>query len=391
MAFAPAEPTNAVSGSIPDKLMGLEALRFTAAFAVLVWHYHHFYYTGTTLSGFVIEDQPFYSVLAPFYIDGRWGVHVFWCVSGFIFAWKYMAPLGAGEIPLLRFAILRISRLYPLHCLTLAAVAILQAAYFRDHGAFFNFPENDLKHFVLNLFFASYWGFQDGFSFNGPSWSVSAEIPVYFVFFFWCLLVGKRIWLATPLAFGAFLLIAILLRVWPRSAVLLAADFFYLGVLTCLLYTLISAQTRGVRMASCWIVFTVALLLLLATGLGWMDIEQSGHAMFPAMVLLFQLAIPAGNARVNDWLTIVGNMTYASYLLQFPVQLVVVQMIDRIGLKIVDVRGTQSFFVAYVLTVFALSRIAFIAFERPAQIALRRSLFRLPIIAGQRRTVPTTV
>ena len=39
-----------------------------------------------------------------------------------------------------------------------------------------------MKHFLLNVVFANYWGFQAGASFNGPAWSVSIELIAYFVF-----------------------------------------------------------------------------------------------------------------------------------------------------------------------------------------------------------------
>ena len=51
-------------------LIGLEGLRFAAAFAVLVLHYRYFYFSGGTLSGYLPEQQPFYDVLTPFYTNG---------------------------------------------------------------------------------------------------------------------------------------------------------------------------------------------------------------------------------------------------------------------------------------------------------------------------------
>ena len=105
-----------------EKLIGLEALRFAAALAVLVWHYRHFLYVGLAPSGYVKEDQPFHAVLAPLYEYGYAGVELFWCISGFIFAWKYGETLRMGGMSLTRFMVLRFSRLYPLHLVTLLAV-----------------------------------------------------------------------------------------------------------------------------------------------------------------------------------------------------------------------------------------------------------------------------
>ena len=38
--------------------------------------------------------------------------------------------------------------------------------------------------FILNFFLVSGWGFEKGPSFNGPVWSVSVEIIIYFFFFY---------------------------------------------------------------------------------------------------------------------------------------------------------------------------------------------------------------
>ena len=73
---------------IPEKnnLVGIELLRFIAAFSVLIWHYQHFFYVGTQLPlNFEISDQPFFSILKPFYSQGYNGVQMFWAISGYIF------------------------------------------------------------------------------------------------------------------------------------------------------------------------------------------------------------------------------------------------------------------------------------------------------------------
>lgn len=51
-------------------------------------------------------------------------------------------------------------------------------------GSYFVYPNNDIKHFLLNLFFASSWSFESGHSFNGPIWSVSVEVLLHALFFF---------------------------------------------------------------------------------------------------------------------------------------------------------------------------------------------------------------
>ena len=46
---------------------------------------------------------------------------------------------------------------------------------------------------MLNLFFASEWGQQYGYSFNAPVWSVSIEILLYVIFFISTFAFGKSV------------------------------------------------------------------------------------------------------------------------------------------------------------------------------------------------------
>jgi len=84
-----------------------------------------------------------------------------------------LAPLSIGAW---QFFVLRFSRLYPLHFATLIFVATLQLGSLSLDGYSIVYPCNDVYHFVLNLFFASVWGFEQCASFNAPVWSVSVEV-----------------------------------------------------------------------------------------------------------------------------------------------------------------------------------------------------------------------
>ena len=77
----------------------------------------------------------------------------------------------------------RLSRLNPLHLVNLVLVAGLQWQKMRSQGGYFVDHLNDAYHFALNLFFATAWGFEEGFSFNAPIWSVSIEVLLYGLFF----------------------------------------------------------------------------------------------------------------------------------------------------------------------------------------------------------------
>jgi peptidoglycan/LPS O-acetylase OafA/YrhL len=77
-----------------SKLLGLEGLRFLATFSVLIWHYQHFAYVGDKPVDLIRSELPFYGLLLPFYEVGEYGVWIFWCISGFIFFWKYREAIS---------------------------------------------------------------------------------------------------------------------------------------------------------------------------------------------------------------------------------------------------------------------------------------------------------
>jgi len=129
-----------------SKLFGLEIIRFLSSLSVLVWHYQHFSMIAHKPVDFIKKQQPFYGVLRLFYEYGYHGVQVFWCISGFIFFWKYRGLISSRAISWKQFFMLRFSRLYPLHFVTLLLVMVLQFIYFSHTHYFFVYPYNDASH-----------------------------------------------------------------------------------------------------------------------------------------------------------------------------------------------------------------------------------------------------
>ena len=167
------------------KYFGIEILRFFTSLSVLLYHYRHFFSPFNSTSTIDYKEAliylPFTSFLNVFYQYGIYGVHVFYAISGFVFAHVYLNKeklVSSREFFLNRFA-----RLYPLHFATLIIIAILQYISLFQLETFQIVEFNDLYHFILHLFFISSWGFEQGHSFNAPIWSVSIEIAIYIIFF----------------------------------------------------------------------------------------------------------------------------------------------------------------------------------------------------------------
>jgi peptidoglycan/LPS O-acetylase OafA/YrhL len=355
-----------------ERLIGLELLRFLAAACVLIWHYQHFMFAGHAEAAYDPTRLPFRYLFAPFYSYGYSGVELFWCISGFILTWKYGTSISRAGLSFGRFAMLRLSRLYPLHLATLLIVAALQTLYAARFGETFVYLFNDPSHFVLNLLFANWWGFHSGESFNGPSWSVSAELLIY-VAFFWITRragAGWRIDALTLFGFAAAAPIAkAVLGIKPAFTG--AGTFFFLGALTCHLHDWIETlDLRWRRRCACG---SAALIVCCAALVETHALKIAGAslAMFPAVMLLVQLLVRPRRQRIRILLTRLGNLTYASYMLHFPMQLATVLILSELAIPVRTLIYSDWFMLAYLGGVFAMAFIVFRWVERPGQTMLR--------------------
>ena len=155
------------------------ALRGIAALVVVLFHWQHFFFVGNAPPS-EAQAGAYAHVLRHFGCSTRWAGWawiLFFSLSGFIlllalFRAHPSATYQRDQI----FSSLRFSRLYPLHFMTLLAVAVGQYLYGQYHETSFVYEQNDLRHFLLNLGLVPSVGLEQGLSFNGPVWSVSVEI-----------------------------------------------------------------------------------------------------------------------------------------------------------------------------------------------------------------------
>jgi len=359
------------SRDIGERLIGIELLRFAAAFGVLLWHYQNFI-ADSVQGEFARNTQPFYWLLAPLYDYGNAGVELFWCISGFIFTWKYVNPIHRGTVSFGRFFWLRFSRLYPLHFATLLLTAALNGYYFTRHGSYYIYPINDLRHFLLQLGFASQWGFQTGNSFNGPIWSVSVEILVYFLFFGVSRIRRGTLITDIGMAILASAIYGMLRRhMGLKLEVFGAITFFYIGAATFRLQDLALALAPDRRR---WIVPGLAAIVAVCCGLvgaNVLKIAGASLVMFPAAILLAQFAVRPRTERGATAIGFVGNLTYASYLIHFPLQIAMILVLEAAGIAPADLFYGPWLLLSYLTVVLVLSVPVFHGFERPAQSWLR--------------------
>lgn len=352
------------------KLIWLELLRFIAAIAVVIWHYQHFAYVGLSGQALVRSEQPFYRSLSVFYEHGHYAVQMFWAISGYIFFHNYRHQIVNGAISAKTFVIRRFSRLYPLHLATLLIVAGLQYLYLAKTGSYFVYPHNDWSHFGLQLAFASNWSPSFGYSFNAPIWSVSIEVLVYALFFM-ALRVSSALWMSLLIMGLTALGMVYFLQWLVFECVLL----FYVGGLAAMATPRIESSSFRWSRTFPWLLLLLAGRVVSARWHGsptsvWLEAPVLLVGVFALLVIFGRAGNLRSHSGLTRVLTLLGNLTYSSYLLHFPLQLVIALVFAANGEHIPY--RSQWLFAVFLCITFGLAYLAYRYFESPMQSILRR-------------------
>ncbi|HEY5239459.1 MAG TPA: acyltransferase [Rhizomicrobium sp.] len=354
------------------RLTSLDGLRGIAALAVVVWHWQHFFAVGGMWQqGWQRTAQPFYWLLKPLYIQGWAAVDLFFVLSGFVFFWLYSEGVRTRAVSGRQFALLRFSRLYPLHLVLLLLVAGMQFLIFRAYGNFFIYQANDVPHFVAHLFMVQNWWPRSEQTFDGPSWSVSIEVLLYLIFFLLCRVGLKRR--------GQILIVAL------AGAALLPFDEhigrgisgFFMGGFVFTLWDSLRGNARAPMISRALMIAALAgwigLFAMLYADSPWLD-GGEGNGTFllafdfglcPLTVLVLALREHL-HGRASAPLAHLGDISYATYMIHFPLQLLLALIALHVGL-------TARFFmqgwvmIAFYAVLIALGTASYRFFERPMQ------------------------
>jgi peptidoglycan/LPS O-acetylase OafA/YrhL len=329
---------------------GLEYLRFLAALVVIIGHSQSLFSADITA---LLGPFPQRLGILTFHV----AVPVFWTLSGYVLFWKYHKPIGDGVISASRFAMLRLSRLYPLHLVTLLLTAVLQIAYVR-----FGSPQPlvfvgdyDFRFFVAQLFFASNW-FTTTASFDGPVWSISVEVLIYALFYSVARLLplhrsdtlfaiigisAAGYWLAAHFVGGT--------AIWICQC----AVCFFLGASLC---------ANRISLARHPIIY---MLIATAATAALYAIRPTYALDFavPVLAVFFFSAGRFWQSRGAQSLSFVGHFTYGTYLLHTPML--------ALMLMIKPEARSPVFFAFYITFVFTVAGLSYRLFERPMQRWLR--------------------
>ena len=375
------------------RLHSLDALRGIAALAVVFWHWQHFYaITGTYQHGWKASAQPFYWTFRLFYDQGWAAVDLFFPLSGFVFFWLYGEAIRSKQIGAGEFSLLRFSRLYPLHVLTLLIVAALQLMFLRQTGDWFIYTSNSWTHFAASLLIAQQWLPPNiDQSFNGPAWSVSIEVLLYALFFLFMRAGVKSGRLSLLIAGASVLLIG-----WNEFIARGLIGFFVGGATYELSERLrrradVNAIAQGICLAALasWVVVIAevyaaplhALLYWVSGHLspqlgrlylgwnGWLFRLLFSFVVCPLTILGLALDEQILGGRYHR-LSHLGDISYSTYLLHFPMQLVLAlfAVSAGIGAGVFEARWAMLAFFAVLI---GLGSLSYRWLERPAQSFIR--------------------
>lgn len=344
-------------------LCGLHLLRFLLALSILIVHFPHFFFPyGAEQPD--LNTLPFYLVLNPIYAYGGFAVSIFWMISGIIFYVFYMPQVRDLHISFPTFFKLRLTKLYPVHLLTLFLVAILQYSYTTIHGSSFIYGNNDLTHFILNILMINFWNAKFGLSFNGPFWSVSVEIFVYILFFLLSrnsLLNSTRNIAFIVITFFIFYALGILSPFYECSlyffgGVLLASNFnrITFNILILLIFLCI---------VSCIFRFYNPSFLEVAELKRIVDLIIKLNFSVALIVLFVRVFSPV-SSKIKGIFMQLGNITCSVYMIHISLQLILIYFFFDKGTVFFN---TELFFAFYIFISLVLGFLVYQLFELPAQ------------------------
>lgn len=352
----------------PARLHELDSLRALAAIGVVGWHYtNHF------------GASPAPVIMAPFYRHGVLLVDFFFVLSGFVLARVYWNDRRSAT-----FATNvrdRIARMYPLHHTMLCVVAVMQWILVdRLASPPFVYLFNDAYDFALNLALLNRTGLERGFSFNGPSWSISTEFVVN-ILFLAAIALPRSTARATLIA-----LFAVSLAVVLGNG--LISDTLTLGISNDVFRTIVgficgaalySVQARWLSRIDVKSSFADGLAI--AAGfvfLYYSALAELGDLRDLAIVLTCFPALIIGaihGGRVKRLLTLrpliyLGSISYSIYLVHFPLQLAV--HLASVMLVIQMPYDSPAFLAGFVVATIGLAATTYRLIEAPGKNLLRK-------------------
>lgn len=373
---------------VAGKYDALTGLRWFAALAVVLRH----------------NLPPANSVLYPFFANGYSGVTVFFVLSGFVIAFRYLEQFRRPSRQIFwNYVVARFARIYPSYIVVLILVGLL-----------FGFPDFwvTLSHFLV---IQTWSGNSDvAYALNGPGWSVGVEFFLYLIFpilAIWLTRKFKYVWLGFTIAFLVVSIVTFYFSTgdrlilsendpnspWRwiyRNPIFRIGDFLQ-GMMIAVLLANGRIANKSRRFAASCGGLAIVWILVAMSNAGTIGSAVSMDLLYsvPTSLLIYSLVAPADHLvkRILSSSTFVwlGEISFAVYLVHVP-----------LGSKIKQFVKVELFFGNWMTELFFTivasiigGAILHYTIERPLQIILRRwlsvgnvriNLFRLrELVAGR--------
>jgi len=306
----------------PNDIRPLTSLRIAAALWVLAYHFRDHLGLDVDRLGFIAK--------------GYLGVDLFFILSGFILSHVYLSRVEEKRFNYGSFLWARLSRIYPVHLVTLAATLAIWLVAMKM-GAKFDPVAFDPAVLPQHLLLIHAWGTTPSVQWNFPSWSISAEWFAYLTFPVAALLVlalRRLAWLAVVLALVLFgvMFWGVESNGLPLSEVtrlgfiriipafLFGASLYQLGRVITLPRM---AALAGAAVAVIWIGVTSTLRL-------------SDALIWPAFGLLIFSLAEASKTNPRGLLgaaalVYLGEVSYSVYMTHLPVDIAYFHALDRLA------------------------------------------------------------
>lgn len=361
----------------------LTTFRFFAAMGVVM---HHFF--GSIESG--VPDTSRLHLIA---VYGYLGVPFFFMLSGYILTHSYAStPEKAAGLDQRQFWWKRFARVYPLYIFSLLIdvprAVIHSSGLHGAAGAAFRL----VPTFVANVFMVQSWNEYLLGEWNRPSWSLSAEAFFYLLF---PLLSLKLAWPKESAwrweLFKTSVLLAMGAAVmgfsdygsnrYPQAKSYLERDpallvtLFVMGILVYRMEKLIRKQSRTASQTLNAVCFFFVLIGVVDFAVNYNvppGIREFGSCLFFMGIIVLGSGGPSWFVRPLSWpvLQLLGEASYAVYLLQFPLLYPFEKLWSLVGLERLHLAAAgpkEYFYIVYTLTLIATSIVLFKVLETPAR------------------------
>ena len=335
----------------------LTALRFFAAFWVVLYHYWPNLAVGFT------------PALAA---KGYLGVEAFFVLSGFILCHVYLAGFGKGRFRYGDFLWNRLARVYPLHLATLAGVGLMALA---GTLAGLAVDPNILSWASLpaNVLLVHAWGLAPVAVWNHASWSISAEWFAYLTFPVFAFLAWRLRERPFTAVIAALALIAVVYPVFEAIAGFSLTEatirWGALRIVPCFAYgCALHALWRSGRFPSRLAapgaaVLALAILAAIAVGAPDLSIVMLLGGLIFMLASLASVCSRFASRKVFVYL---GEISYSTYMICIPWKIIAINA----AMKILNIDGDKLPLLIWILivaTLVPLSVISYHVIENPCR------------------------